>query len=62
MAAFWARTDIRYATMPAARARARKIQLIRFMGDSKERDPKSHQHPNFKIPAQSWRLAEFPSL
>jgi hypothetical protein len=36
MAAFWARMDMRYATVPAARARARKIQLMRFMGDSKE--------------------------
>ena len=36
MAAFWARTDIKYATAPAARASARKIQLIKFMGDSKE--------------------------
>jgi hypothetical protein len=38
--------DMSRATAPEIRANTRKIQLMTLMGDSKEEDPKSHQHPN----------------
>ena len=43
--AFWARRAMSRPTPAAAKNSKRKIQLIKFMGDSKEEDPKSHQHP-----------------
>jgi hypothetical protein len=45
----------------AIKKRKRKIQLIKFMGDSGRKNPEATSTLDVKIPAQSWRLAEFPS-